>query len=136
MNLLDLVGQRITVQSVAPPVLGTEYKNVLVDSILSFRAASKYRNLAELHKQVYPYLRSLAPGFQNDPKSYNYVLFLTSENEPVVVGIPWLLSDTISIVSNSELVVRIPGYSNDLADVVRRQLVAAGILEFTVEVNG
>lgn len=129
MGIFDYFQKQITVQTRAPAILGAELKNVRVDSVLSFPAAMKYRNVHQIHRSVFPFLT----GVKDDPGSYQYVLLKTTSGDNLVVGIPWLVLDSIELVSDVTMVFKIEGYSPERLERIKAQLIAIGETEWTSE---
>lgn len=126
----DHINKRISFNTKAPSILGSSIKNAKLLSILHYSTALKYRDIAQAHANIFPYLPQ---GTPNDFRSYNYIQLELLSGEVVVLGLPWI--DLNSVVVNEEItfVVTIPNKSSSDLTRIRNALISNGIDDFKVE---
>jgi hypothetical protein len=102
-------------------LLGNDFTNVTVLAILDEDTARQTIDTYATHRQYYPYLPADTP---DDSSAYNYVKLRMSGGEIRVIGIPWIINDTIELIQKVPLIVEIGDAS--LGDIDRiRALLAA-----------
>lgn len=113
-------------------ILGGDYKNVLVMSIMDYETALAFQDVAALHAQVYPTLPQDVP---DDPSKYNYVKVRTAIGT-TILGIPWIDESTIVEVTKSRHIVTIEDTdSSNTTQLLRNILSQNGFNKFTIEVE-
>ncbi len=113
-------------------LLGNNFRNVKVLALLDAESASQLINIQEAHANMYPYLPA---GTPNNPNSYNYLKIRTVSGEITVLGLAWINDETVTVVTNSTITVKIGGVTPEDAVRVREALVQNGFrtLEITVD---
>jgi hypothetical protein len=76
-------------------VIGTSFKKVTALAILDYNTALGFADIEALHINVYPYLPA---GTPNRPQDFDYLLLRTESGDQTVVGIPWIIDDTVELV--------------------------------------
>lgn len=84
--------------------LGNDFTNVTVLAILDEATARQTIDTYALHRQYYP---TLPAGTPDDPTEYDYVKLKTSTGDIRVIGIPWIIENTIELVEQTTIVVEI-----------------------------
>lgn len=87
-------------------VLGTSYKKVTVASILDYQTALGYADIEALHVNVYSYLPQ---GTPNRPQDFDYLLLRTESGDMTVVGVPWIIDETVELVESLKIQAIIDG---------------------------
>lgn len=100
----------------APGVLGGNYTNVKVLSILNYSVAVKYNDVATMHNQVYPLLPSNTPI---DYRDLTYVLLELENGDTVVFATAWIDSSSIQLSSSVDIFITVKAVS--MQDVTRIQ---------------
>lgn len=102
-------------------LLGNDFTNVTVLAILDEETARQTIDTYAVHRQYYPYLPSDTP---DDSSAYNYVKLRMPSGDVRVIGLPWIINDTIELVEKVPLIVEI--HDASLGDISRiRALLAA-----------
>ena len=113
-------------------LMGDDFKNVTVLSILDPDTANQMIDIHARHVQVYPYLPN---GTVNDPTGYNYLKVKTASGSITVIGIAWIEAESVEEVSAQTITVVIPSASvNDMAK-VRNALVANGFNNLEISIK-
>lgn len=117
--------------TLAPAILGAEFKNATVLAILNYTVAKTYINIETNHVNIYPYL---PVGTVNDPKTYQYILIKTQSGETTVLALPWINTDTVTQVTNQSIVVKVNNITNDDTVKIRDALILMGYSDFTISI--
>ena len=107
----------------ANSVLGTNYKDALLLSILDYSTALKFENIVHLHKQVFPYLPT---GTISDQTKYSYYLFKVGDRTVVLADV-WLNDATIEISNGTSYTVKLNNISINQLNMIRDQIRLLGI---------
>lgn len=111
----------------ANSVLGAEYRNVKLVSVMNYQTAVKFSNVTLTHKQVYPYLPE---GTPQDLTKYTYYLFKNKEVDLVLADV-WIVESSIEIAQGMNYYLELKNISSSKMAMVRDQLKLLGIT-FTV----
>lgn len=95
-------------------ILGTGFKNVTVQAVLDYNSALNFGDIDALHANVYRYLPS---GTPNRPQDFDYLLIRTDSGTTTVIGVPWIVEETIELVESLTMSVVIEGVGS--ADIER-----------------
>lgn len=101
-------------ETLAPAVLGAEFKNAKVLAIMSFSTASKETDIPALHFNVRPFLPNTV---SSDFTSYTYVQLVSETNAKTILALEWIRAN--SIVQVSRRTVKFSVDINDSADIPR-----------------
>jgi hypothetical protein len=115
--------------TLAPSILGSGFKNVLILAIIDYTVASTYSSIQAWHTNVYPYLPA---GTPKDPTKYTYILFRTEVNTNIVLALPWIDLTTISEVTQNHLTVVINNVTPEDITRVSESLTLLGLTSFTL----
>lgn len=128
-NFSDLMGQTITFEVYPSSVIGTRFKNAIVRSISDHTGVTGF-NPAVMHANVFATLPS---GTVDDFRKYNYLRLELENGNITFVGIPWIISNSVQVVSNQNLIIEIPKYgSQENQEFIKRMLLNNSITEFTL----
>lgn len=121
------LNRRYTFSTVAPTMLGAEYKNVKVKALLDSNEAIKHRDITTLHnnmKAIVPTLPQL-----ND---CTFVLFETTNNEKLLLALEYIDIYSIVEVATTNIRVDIPNSDSDTISLIRNRLLELGITNFNI----
>lgn len=118
--------------TVAPAILGADFKRATVLAILNYTIASTYINIETNHVNIFPYLPE---GTVNDPKTYKYLLIKTETGENTVLALPWINLDTVVKVTGQTLTIKINDITGDDSTKIRDSLILMGFNSFTMSIN-
>lgn len=91
------IGQRVSFEVYPTSVLGSRYRDVVLDGTISPHTAIMMGyDIAALHANVYS---SLPPGTPNDPYMYNYVAIRHPNGTREIVGEPCIRSETLEALT-------------------------------------
>lgn len=85
-------------------ILGTAFKNVTVQAIFDYQSALAFADIDALHVNVFPHL---PPGTPNRPQDFDYLLIRTQGGDSTVIGVPWIVGETIELVEALKMQVTI-----------------------------
>lgn len=88
------------------PIMGTGFKNVTVQATLDYQSAQAFADIDAMHANVFRYL---PPGTPDRPQDFDYLLLRTSEGTTTVIGVPWIVEETITLVESLKMTVQIEG---------------------------
>lgn len=106
-------------------VYGTKFKNVKVLSVLDPNTAQALGlDIRARHAQVYPTLPASTP---NDPTKYNYVRLQLPSGETEIIGLPWIIENTIETVSLGKHFIEVDNSASTDTSKIVKALAANGI---------
>lgn len=118
--------------TVAPAILGLEFKRVTVLAVLNYSIANTYINIETNHINIFPYL---PVGTVNDPKTYQYLLIKTETGEDTVLALPWIDLDSVTQVTSQSLVLTVNDINNTDTVKIRDAMIMLGYNNFTISVK-
>lgn len=98
----------------APGILGENFKNLKLASIMTYDLANALINVQSYHANIYPVLPQ---GTQDSPESYTYFLFKTEDNTNVVLADVWIDDQTLIEQGSQTMIIEIPNITD--SDVFR-----------------
>lgn len=131
INFTDLLGQTISFEVYPSAVIGTKYSNVIVRGIVDHSGVTEF-NPAVMHANVFATIPT--GNAVDDFRKYNYLRLELANGNTTFVGIPWIIANTVKVISNQDLVITIPKYGSvDNQAFLKRMLLNNGISEFTMD---
>lgn len=112
-------------------ILGTGFKNVTVQAILDYQSALSFSDLEALHVNVFPHL---PPGTPNRPQDFDYLLLRTESGDSTIIGIPWIVEETIELVESLKMNVVIDGVGSSDIERVRACLSQNGYNNIAISI--
>lgn len=113
-------------------LLGTAFKNVTVQAILDYDTALGFVDLAALHVSVFPYLPA---GTPNRPQDFDYLLLKTDAGDTTVIGVPWIIDETVQVVESLTITAIIEDVSTADLDRIRICLSQNGYDKIKLSIN-
>ena len=130
INFTDSLGQTIAFEVYPSSVIGTRFNNAIVRGVVDHSGVTEF-NPAVMHANVFATLPS---GSVDDFRKYNYLRLELENGNITFVGIPWIIANSVQVISNQDLVINIPKYgSYENQEFVKRMLLNNGITEFTID---
>lgn len=118
------IGEVVSFNFYPASILGTGYKNAKVLAIIDMGTAIILGyDPAALHANVYP---TLPAGVPNDPSEYSYLKLLLANGQTTVVGISWIIDNSLTVVSVSSIQFTVNGVSPSDQNTIIQALAAAG----------
>ena len=115
------------------PILGNGYKNVTVLAILDYSTAIGFADIEAVHENVFKYLPA---GTPNRPQDFDYLLIRTESGVNTVVGIPWIVEESIQLIESLKINVVIEGASTSDVERLRGCLSQNGFDNITISIVG
>lgn len=117
-------------ETLAPAVLGAEFKNAKVLAIMSFATASKETDIPALHYNVVSFLNL---GTPTDYTKYTYLQIISETGAKTILALEWIRAT--SIVKVSKRMVSFSVEINDTVDISRitNAIVQNGFPSVTVQ---
>lgn len=131
MNPFELDGV-YSFDTLAPAILGANFKRVTVLAILNYTVAAGYINIESNHVNIYPYLPI---GTVKDPKSYQYLLIKTLTGENTVLALPWINLDTVTKITTQTISVTLNNVNTGDSVKIRDSLIMMGYTDFSITVK-
>ena len=96
------VGQRLSFEVYPTAILGNNFRDVMLDSILRAQTAINFgTDIHSLHAKIFPTLP--AGMVPDDPFGYQYLRIIHANGEAQVIGIPWIRPETFSVSRGGRL---------------------------------
>lgn len=123
------IGGVYSFNTIAPTLLGSDYRNVKVLGIIDYNIASQYINPHVRHADLYPYM---ATGIPDDPTQYNYLMVRLGSGGRTVLAIPWIDISSIEQVTITNITVTFTNAKNSDVERIRELLELNGFTNFTI----
>ncbi|MBE0438159.1 MAG: hypothetical protein IBX57_00130 [Gammaproteobacteria bacterium] len=121
MTLKDYLeyGNIISFDTYPASIIGARFEDVKVMALLDKETAKQYIDPDTLHVNVYPLLPAGSP---DDPDAYQYVKLKHPNGNITVIGTPWIIPDTLSIVNKGNLTILIEDVTVTDREVILRAI--------------
>lgn len=116
----------------APNILGNSFKGATILAIMDAESALKESDVISKHAAIYSYLPA---GTPNSWSSYDYVKIKTKTNEISIIGMPWIVQNTIELVESRTAIVTIAGVTGSDASRIRNALISNGFNNIQITIN-
>lgn len=122
INLSELLGAVVDLETHAPDVLTDSYKRCKILSILDFEDASRYANINTIHATILP---RLPKGTSKDYTSLRYLKIQLNNNRNTVLAVDWIILDNIKKVdAYRRVAVKLDKVSIEEEDRLRKLLIS------------
>jgi hypothetical protein len=112
-------GQRVSFEVYPDAYLANEFKNVILEGIVTAMVARQLGfDIDAAHQNVYPALVAAGISVPNDPRQYNYAYVTFDGGASTFVGVPWIRAG--SVVSAAGNTLGLSFYNKD--DTERRRI--------------
>lgn len=111
----------------APAILGAEYRNVMVESIMTATEAVKYSDVLTLHEQIRTVL-----NLDLEVANCTYIKFRTLDGETVILALEYINSDSIVEVKTVNIRVDILEANTDDILIIQERLKELGYSKFKI----
>ncbi|MGE3591395.1 MAG: phage DNA polymerase-associated SH3 family protein [Arcobacter sp.] len=108
--------------TLAPAIIGSDFKDMKVRAILTAEEAVKYRDIQTLHNTLKPIITAL-PTSVND---CSYVLFENIDNEKVLLALEYIDMFSIQEVVSTNIRVEIYNTNTDDVSIIRNRFIELG----------
>lgn len=100
-------------------IFKTEYKAVKVEAVASAEIAQGIDDIKARHLQIKPYI----PGLPNLYTDYSYVIVTMENGTKEVLGLPWIIENSITISSKKNYQLILEGVEPEQVEIIRAALV-------------
>lgn len=114
-------------------ILGNGFKNITVQAKLDYQTALAFGDIDALHINVFP---SLPAGTPNRPQDFEYLLLRTENGDSTVIGIPWIIEETVELVESLKINALIDGVGSADIERIRACLSQNGYNKITLSIIG
>lgn len=114
--------------TLAPSVLGGNYKNMKVKALLTDREAVKYRDIMSLHRTLKPLITALP----SNPQDCTYVLLENINKENILLALEYIDMYSIEEVVSTNINVLIRGTTDMDVSIIRTRLIELGYSDLTI----
>ena len=111
----------------ATAILGAEYRNVMVESIMTATEAVKYSDVLTLHEQIRTVL-----NLDLEVANCTYIKFRTLDGETVILALEYINSDSIVEVKTVNIRVDILEANTDDILIIQERLKELGYSKFKI----
>jgi len=119
---------RYTFTTLAPHVLGAEYRNVTVESIMSYNDAVKKRDVTTLHS----ILLDTIPNLPQSPDLCQYLSLVTESGESLVIAVEYIDAESIQVVSGINIKIELRNSSLEDLNTIRLALNELGVPDMVI----
>ncbi len=130
LTALD-IGKTYSFTPYAPELLGNDFQNVVVLSIMDRESANAYLDTISWHKNIFPMLPA---GTPNDPNAFNYALFRTSTGAKVALALAWIKEETVTLIEARTITAKIGNVGAADIDRIRHLLVAGNYNNVSISI--
>jgi hypothetical protein len=128
--LSNYINQKLSFDTVAPGILGTNRKGGQLVAMLDYSTAALFGDVSVKHSQI----RNVFPQLPAQAGSYLYGKFIFADGTVEVLGEPWIVASTIKAVITRKLIFTIDqDVTEDTERKAREAWLANGISGFKVE---
>lgn len=120
-----IIGQTYSFNVYPSSLLGTDWQNVLVTSVMSYADAQNQKDVTSLHNQFYPFFGTQT-NTPNDPASYLYIKVKTQNGDITILGVPWITDSTVVAVTAQTVTATIANVTPQDVPKIQAALVANG----------
>lgn len=129
--LSSYINQKLSFDTVAPGILGTNRTGGTLVAMLDFSTAMMFRPVDVKHSQI----RNVYPQLPAQAGAYMYGKFVFADGSFEVIGEPWIVASSIRGVITRKLIFTIDeDVTEDTERKAREAWAANGIGKFKVEV--
>jgi hypothetical protein len=104
-------------------VIGVDFTNAKVKSILDYSTAIKLGDVELTQRQIYPYL---PPGTNSNYTNYTYYL-IEYKNKDIIIADEWIIPTSIVQSQGTNYTIRLNSVTSSQYNMVRDQLRLLGI---------
>lgn len=119
--------KRYNFSTKAPAILGAEYRNVMVESIMTATEAVKYSDVLTLHEQLRTVL-----NLDIEVTNCTYIKFKTLDGETVIIALEYINSESIVEVKTVNIRVDILEANTDDILIIQERLKELGYGKFKI----
>ena len=119
--------KRYNFSTKAPAILGAEYRNVMVESIMTATEAVKYSDVLTLHEQIRTVL-----NLDLEVANCTYIKFRTLDGETVILALEYINSDSIVEVKTVNIRVDVLEANTDDILIIQERLKELGYSKFKI----
>jgi hypothetical protein len=115
--------------TLAPSVLGGNYLNMTVESVMTAETVSVFRDVASVHRQILP---ELPPGTPESINDLSFVLFTTVDGDKIVLSEAWIDRNTIVEVVGVSINVKVFNVTTEDIPIIRDAIVMLGYKDIEI----
>ena len=123
-------GKYYTFRTIAPGVLGAEYNNVKLASVLDYTDALKKRNVIQIQAAVYPYITDTTVKIED----YSFYVFRGDSGEDIVLAGPWIDPSSVVETTTQNATIVITDTDNNSVNTLKSLMNALG-MQYTVTIE-
>lgn len=129
-----MIGQTYSFQVYPSNLLGNDWNNVKVTSVMSYEDAMKEADVTSLHVQFFPYFGP-ETNTPNDPSSYLYIKVKTQNGATTILGVAWINTATVVAVTAQTITAVIANVTPQDVPKIQAALVANGYNNVSVSIQ-
>lgn len=129
MSTLFEVGKAYSFSVHPSNIIENVFDHVVCTATFDSKVASLFIDIDAMHAQVYSYIPS---GIVDNASLYPYAQFRLQDGSSVVLGIPWINTDTIEVSEAQMFVVYVRGESLSRLDDLRASLTENGFTDIEI----
>lgn len=114
----------------APAILGATFNSATLIGMMNFQSASREINVVAMQANIGPLLPQGSP---QDYKKYTFYEFQFENGSRIILAGAWIDMNTVTVVSNTALAIRINGAGDADISKIRTALVILGYSNITIE---
>ncbi len=114
-------------------VLGTGFKKVTVQAVLDYQSAQGFDDIEAIHSNIKAWLPE---AIRERPQDFDYLLLRTEDGVNTVIGIPWIIEDSVVLVESLKAQVMIEDVGSADIERIRACLTQNGFNKIAITLIG
>lgn len=114
--------------TIAPILIGSDYKAQKVKAIFTAQEAIKYRDITTLHETM----KTAVPTLPTSINDCTYILFQTDDNETHILALEYIDTFSIELVETINIRIDIPDANINTMSLLRTRLKELGVDNFNI----
>ena len=123
------IGKTYNFTTLAPDVLGGEYRAMKVISMMTATEAVKYRDIYTLHSSLIDHI----PNLPTDANDCVFVLFENQDKIKIVLALEYIDINSIELVETTNIEIKLFNTNTDDLAIIRSRLLELGYTNFTIK---
>jgi len=117
--------------TIAPVTLSENYKNMKVLGEVTFQVAIQFTDVVTTRNKI---IKETGTELL-DPKIVKYVILKNEDGDRVILGLDWIVTDSIIMVDSVDATIVIPNINSEDLVIIKNAILALGHKNLTITTN-